>query len=247
MCTFSYLREPNALTVFFNRDEKHPRAREEAPELREDRGLRILAPRDPDSGGTWLGVNEAGLMVAILNHYDAVRAETVPERGRSRGSLVLDLLESRSVGDATVRLQNQAGTDYRPFICAILSVSNPESCFSLDADGMLAPFPFTGLPPVTTSSFSPERVQAHRLRTFSRMVDVDHPDESALFAYHASYDLENGAASVLMRRPDAETRSIIRLRLTRTTAVMRYFRKIRGTFELEAPRESVLPLKGHVD
>lgn len=242
MCTFSYLREPDALTLFFNRDEKHPRAREEAPDIRDDRDLRILAPRDPDRGGTWLGVNEAGLVVAVLSHHDATAADALGEPNKSRGTLVLDLLGCRSVGDASIRLQNQAGRNYHPFVCAILSLNGADVCYRLDASGTLNSVPFNGIPPLTTSSFSPENVKAHRMRTFRNMVDEEHPDESALFAYHASYDLENGAASVLMRRPDAETRSIIRLRLTRTTAVMRYYRKIRGTFELEAPRESVLPL-----
>ena len=49
---------------------------------------RIYYPVDVASGGTWIGVNEDGLLVAVTNQ-DSHRIE---EPGRSRGLLALDLL-----------------------------------------------------------------------------------------------------------------------------------------------------------
>ncbi|HLT35932.1 MAG TPA: NRDE family protein, partial [Enhygromyxa sp.] len=48
---------------------------------------RVLAPRDLRAGGTWLGVNDAGLFVGITNR----RAIPDPRR-RSRGELVFEAL-----------------------------------------------------------------------------------------------------------------------------------------------------------
>src|ERR1700686_2599511 len=50
--------------------------------------LRALAGVDPRAGGTWLGVNERGVVAAVTN-----RAKTeVPATPRSRGQLTRDLL-----------------------------------------------------------------------------------------------------------------------------------------------------------
>jgi hypothetical protein len=52
---------------------------------------------DPQGGGTWLGVNVHGVLVAVTN-----RARTeVPIPRRSRGILVRELLRHRSAADAT--------------------------------------------------------------------------------------------------------------------------------------------------
>jgi uncharacterized protein with NRDE domain len=53
---------------------------------------RIVAGLDPVAGGTWLGVNEYGVIVAVTNRPKS----SVPAMPRSRGLLVRELLSSRS-------------------------------------------------------------------------------------------------------------------------------------------------------
>ncbi len=53
---------------------------------------RIWAGRDEVAGGTWLGVNEAGLIVAITNRRAAANDPAAP----SRGALCLGALHQRS-------------------------------------------------------------------------------------------------------------------------------------------------------
>src|SRR5690242_9425030 len=59
----------------------------------------IWAGRDEHSGGTWLGVNSAGLLAAVTNRpeasFDATR--------RSRGLLCLDALQSETPRVARAR------------------------------------------------------------------------------------------------------------------------------------------------
>jgi uncharacterized protein with NRDE domain len=54
----------------------------------------VIAPRDERAGGTWLGYNAAGVLVAITNRW-------VPGEGnRSRGLLVDDALSAESAREA---------------------------------------------------------------------------------------------------------------------------------------------------
>ncbi len=56
----------------------------------------FIAGLDPQAGGTWLGVNAHGLLVAVTN-----RARTqIPAQPRSRGLLAKDLLQYRCTRDA---------------------------------------------------------------------------------------------------------------------------------------------------
>jgi uncharacterized protein with NRDE domain len=72
------------LVVVANRDEQLDRA--SSPPRRWEGGF--VAPRDDVAGGTWLGLNDAGVFVAITNRYLGLRD---PSRV-SRGSLVVDAL-----------------------------------------------------------------------------------------------------------------------------------------------------------
>ncbi len=75
------------LIVAGNRDELH--ARPSAPLARWENPPHVIAGRDLQSGGTWLGISEAGRFAVVTN----LRGHGLPESGRaSRGALVADLL-----------------------------------------------------------------------------------------------------------------------------------------------------------
>jgi uncharacterized protein with NRDE domain len=85
--TFAWQVFPDApLVVAANRDELVDRP-SEPPAVR-DGDRRFLAPRDAEAGGTWIGVNDAGVFVGITNRW--VDADLAGER--SRGLLVRDAL-----------------------------------------------------------------------------------------------------------------------------------------------------------
>lgn len=67
--------------------------------------------RDLRQGGTWLGVNEHGLVAAVTN-----RPGTVRPKARSRGLLCLDVLASASVEDALQSIQTALkDNEFSPF------------------------------------------------------------------------------------------------------------------------------------
>src|ERR1700730_786486 len=61
--------------------------------------LRFMSGIDPVAGGTWLGVNERGVLVAVTNRFKT----EVPRPPRSRGLLVRDLLAYSSAAEAADR------------------------------------------------------------------------------------------------------------------------------------------------
>jgi len=86
-----------------NREEFYDRPGE-PPRLHAD-SMPWAGGFDPVGGGTWLGVNARGLLVAVTNRHK----EQVPAPRRSRGLLVRDLLRHADAGtaidDAATRLE----------------------------------------------------------------------------------------------------------------------------------------------
>src|SRR4249919_1335275 len=82
------------LVVAGNRDELH--ARPTIPLARWDRPSHLLAGRDLQSGGTWLGVSEQGRFAVVTN----LRGYGVPQPDcASRGALVADALSEGRYAD----------------------------------------------------------------------------------------------------------------------------------------------------
>jgi hypothetical protein len=82
------------VVVGANREENYSRGGE-LPCIQGD-ACRFVGGRDPVSGGTWLGVNQYGLLAAVTNRPRSHLAD----RPRSRGLLVRDLLGCRDAGGA---------------------------------------------------------------------------------------------------------------------------------------------------
>ena len=98
------------LLVAANRDEFYRRPTAAARFWAEE--PRLLAGRDLEAGGTWMGITEYGRFAAITNHRNP---PSTPPRPRSRGMLTLDfLLGAQSAADYLEALADRAG-DYAGF------------------------------------------------------------------------------------------------------------------------------------
>ena len=96
-----------SLVVAGNRDELH--ARPARPLARWDRPSHLLAGRDLQSGGSWLGVSERGRFAVVTN----LRGYGTPEPGRaSRGALVTDVLSGEG---RYADLRDAELSDFNPF------------------------------------------------------------------------------------------------------------------------------------
>jgi uncharacterized protein with NRDE domain len=99
------------LVVAANRDELLARP-STSPLLLRDTPPRAMGGRDLTAGGTWLGVNETGLVVGVLNRRTPSPPDPVC---RSRGQLCLDLLGCRAAAEAAARVGAEPAGRYNGF------------------------------------------------------------------------------------------------------------------------------------
>ena len=132
MCTFIIAWQAFADTpvvVAANRDEAYDRPAE-PPSMRDGEPA-VLAPRDAEAGGTWIGVNEHGVLAALTNRW--VDADLAGER--SRGLLVGDVLQERTAEDAGRRIERAVQDDeYEGFN---LVVADANAALYFEWDGAL--------------------------------------------------------------------------------------------------------------
>jgi len=115
-----------SLVAAANRDEAFDRP-SRPPETFGD-GPRILAPRDEDAGGTWIGVNDQGVFVAITNRWTG--QQRVGDR--SRGLLVRECLEQGSAEEAVRYVERDL--DERVYEGFNLAVADANSALFLEYD-----------------------------------------------------------------------------------------------------------------
>jgi hypothetical protein len=111
MCTLlAIVPSPGGvLQIAANRDEFL--ARPASPPHRWDGEPAVLAPRDEQAAGTWLGVNARRMFVGVTNRHGIARD---PAR-TSRGQLVADALRAGSVDALHRRLSRLGPGEYNPF------------------------------------------------------------------------------------------------------------------------------------
>jgi len=122
------------LVLAGNRDEFH--ARPTAPLARWP-GAGILAGRDLQSGGTWLGIDARGRVAVVTNVRDGLAQ---PQASLSRGGLPLAFLEGELDAAACSDRLRADGQRYAPFN---LLLAEGDACWHLGnhppQDGPLAP------------------------------------------------------------------------------------------------------------
>lgn len=208
MCTVTWIeRRDDGYEVFFNRDELRARPPGGPPELVWPGGVRALAPRDPQGGGTWIGVNEHGLCVALVNHYAARPAPGVAPR-TSRGLLVASLLDADSADEIEARVRRESLERFEPFrLLAFEPAPSGASVRSLlwesELDvSVLGP---SDLPVSTSSRDDAGAAAARRAALSRRTASGGGLDAERLLAFHESHEPERGALSPCMHREDAST------------------------------------------
>lgn len=114
MCTVVLLRRPDTawpLIVAANRDELLDRPWRAPGRHWPDRP-EVVAGLDELAGGSWLGLNDHGVVAAILNRRHSLGP--APDK-RSRGELVLEALDHADAAAAAEALGMLDARAYRPF------------------------------------------------------------------------------------------------------------------------------------
>lgn len=240
MCTLSVVRggsdafgavdEP-MLRVMMNRDEQRTRPESTPPEFRRIDGVNVLMPTDPVSGGTWIAVNEHGLVLALLNAnpgtstYAGARGAAYAGR-RSRGEIIPFLASSKDADAAIERIGTLRASDFPPFTLVAVDAARVglargdgsalaiEPCRELEMAAVWA-----------SSGLGDDLVIGPRTEAFRRNV-ASHTSVSAAFAAQEAFHWHAWAHApeigVLMCREDARTVSRTTVEICLDRARMRY-------------------------
>jgi uncharacterized protein with NRDE domain len=106
------------VAIAANRDEYLARPSLSPTTLLED--PHVVGGKDLQAAGTWLGINQYGLVAGLLNRRRADCGEPNPAL-RSRGLLCLDALRHRTAAEAAAFVRSQRGTDYNAFNLLVAS------------------------------------------------------------------------------------------------------------------------------
>ncbi len=230
MCSVSFVPRDDGFVLAMNRDELLSRGPALPPEVHARGRLTVLCPREP-GGGTWIGINSAGMAFSLLNWH--LQPDRTGDGTISRGEVVRALLAARSSKSAALILRKLPVERMNPF--RVMTISLREGLLNEWRSGSDA-LELLSLPWARHHSFSSgfDEAKANQVR---RQVCVQISDDSldvtALRRLHRSHLPEAGALSWCMHREDASTVSYTEISVRHQTAAMYY---IAGSPCSHAPR-----------
>lgn len=225
MCTASWILRSEGFDLLFNRDESRARGTAEPPRALVVRGVRAIAPTDPDGGGSWIGANEHGLALCLLNAWgrtaDGGRPEPEAPLGgfESRGRLHRALLDAADVEEIEHRLLAAELSAHRGFRLAAFAPGREPRTWSWDGTRLAAE---AARAPLVSSSLDEARALRERRVVLQRATGGGPVELEALERFHASHAPERGPWSPCMHRSDARTVSATHVRVAAHAVEVRY-------------------------
>ncbi len=229
MCTLSVIQLSDVhgergYRVVFNRDESRDRAEGMPPREMETSEVKYVAPLDTDSGGTWIGVNEFGVTVGLLNVYRSDGDQREGAVGlKSRGEVIEKIIGGSSAKEVAKAAADMDTERYAAF--RIVAVDGAE-VIEVGYEGGLGKMrrmPAHNWPVMFTSSgLGDAVVQGIREKLFQDMVYQAEDLQTAQDAFSASRIAGAGHLSVNMSRSDARTVSQTAVCVLSSVAKMQY-------------------------
>lgn len=182
MCTLVLHRRPGhaewPLLLAANRDEMRGRPSRPPGRHWPDRPD-VVAGLDELGGGSWLGINDDGVVAAILNRVGTLG----PAAGRrSRGELVLEALDHADAAEAAAALAALDPAAYRPFNLVVADDRDAFWLRNADPTGTLGidvvPIP-PGLAMIDAHDLDDERNSPRQRRYRPRFAAAPLPDPEA--------------------------------------------------------------------
>ena len=221
MCTVTFIARQDGYALGMNRDEKLARPTALPPAQRQIDGRPVLFPSEP-SGGTWIGVNDAGISLALINWYFI--SERLDGSPFSRGNIVRSGLSARSpaaVSEALAGLPLDRINAFRLLGFFPTDQTVMEWRWDLKSVTQLHHLWRTN---IWASSGHDEPVaQQTRGKIFNEALRQSSSGNlNWLRRLHRSHGLQPGPYSVCMHRNGAATVSYTEVSVSRRTATMRY-------------------------
>jgi hypothetical protein len=180
-----------------------------------------LYPVDPASGGTWLAVNGAGLVLALLNVNPPALQ---PRRSRrSRGNVIPELLPCDSLEEVRDRFDAFSLAEFPPFRLVAMHEGvvlerhfDGADLFQSDSEPIIEPLMFT------SSGLGDHLVEPPRRMLFKQMFTDGSDWVQQQDRFHQHSWPESPHLSVCMRRSDARTVSCTTMEWDESGAWMTY-------------------------
>ncbi len=212
MCTLTFVPTEDGYLAGMNRDEKLTRLLAIPPKRFDFLGDAAVYPRE-SSGGTWIGCNSHGNLLALLNWND-VRPQVGGTKVRSRGVLIPELIAEHDLTDTHARYAQLDLSGFLPF--RLIGAFLGESVIrEWRWDGLRRQeFNFTwGKRHWFSSSVSDALARRERCRTCEKAERDGSMDlVSWVRNLHQSHDPVPGPFSVCVHRKDAATVSYTEVR-----------------------------------
>ena len=221
MCTVSFLPMRAGFMLAMNRDERKSRPGGLAPRRHTAGPRNALHPSEP-GGGTWIGVNDAGLTLALINWYSK------PQRDGSlcisRGIVIPQLLAADDLATVGNLLAEMPLARLNPFRLIAASLKDRAvrewrwdgAALQSRRHGWMRRHWFSS----GYDEAAVNRKRAGLVRTAAGTASAMTP--AWLRKLHRSHLPERDAFSVCMHREDAETVSYTEILATSRSAEMRY-------------------------
>jgi hypothetical protein len=254
MCTVTLRLQNGGLLLTINRDEANDRGAEEAPRAYTDHavGITFAAPIDTQAGGTWVAVNDHGVVGCLLNGYvlgDFQGLETALVKP-SRGLIVPKALMGGSLAGVYQWLDTVFDPSSYPSFSAIFADPTGGRLYSWRRGANLTHTPLNfdgGWFQLSSSGWNIDDVLAYRAKAFAEWRQAGASFAGALPAYHL--DVKPGDEELAPRttRPWSHTQSITQVEAQpqpKPHAVVRWWPVAAGERPAEAPAKVVtLPLR----
>jgi hypothetical protein len=212
MCTVSIVPATDGCRVVCNRDERSTRPVARPPRAWPTEASWATYPLDPVSGGTWIGVNDDGLVVALLNQ--AAARDEPRLSPPSRGSIVPTLLGCVSIAQAVNAYHALDVRRFEPFRIVMVHRSIVAVIPGDPAHSPAQVFPLVKPVMFTSSSLGDAVVAAPRRRLFEQLVLADDDWLRGQFRFHRHHWTRRPEISVHMTREDAATVSRTTIHVT---------------------------------
>src|SRR5262249_9603911 len=216
MCTVSWVHQDDGYDLLCNRDELHTRKPALPPRVRERSDVRFIAPIDGDHGGSWIGVNEFGLSLCLLNRYQDGKRSTTRSK-KSRGLLLASLMGAPSRAEVLDSVLAKDLSRFQGFTLVALEPQKKALLVHWTGHECVSDFDGDGAMPLTSSSYDPVGAAVSRQHCFERLVSGPRKSAELLFKFHASHDPVRGPYSTCMHRDGAKTVSFSWIRVAAGT------------------------------
>jgi len=229
MCTVTLFRSAERLLVTMNRDERRTRADEREPRRAGGRGHpRWIGPVDGETGGTWFGVNDQGMVGCLLNAY---AAEDIELFGRddvpSRGGIIPELL-LRAPTEARNWLDSDFDPSPYPSFTLVLATTETTDLYSWRLDtGVARTALEDGWVMVTSSWWRTAEVVEWRREQFKSWCDQGASEVNGVPSFNLLEVPDRREWSPMMTRSFSITRSLTQAEVRRgaSTLELRYWRR----------------------